>query len=71
MRTCIDCEAEFENKKSKKGKINQCDDCSEADKTHRYIGYNDGQLNKMSSTGIYRGNDPHAKKLLLKKRGLC
>lgn len=67
MRICKDCEIEFVEKKSKKGKFNQCDDCSQEDETHRYIGYNTGELNKMSCTGIYRGTSKTVISQLLKK----
>lgn len=67
MRVCIDCGAEYERKNTKKGRINQCDHCSDSDETVRYIGYNDGTLNKMSHISVYRGNDPNVKKLLLRK----
>lgn len=66
-KICIDCEDEFSIKYSKKGKSNQCDDCSREDSTHRYIGYNDGSLNKSTHISVYRGKDKNTLKILLKK----
>ena len=65
MRICKDCKEEFENKRTKKGTINQCDECSENDTTNRYIGYNDGSLNKAQNISVYRGESEVVKKRLL------
>lgn len=67
-RTCIDCSIEFSEKKSQKGKINQCDDCSEELDDPRYLGFNDGSLNKSTSIGIYRGTDPKARKMIMNQK---
>ncbi len=64
-KICTDCQEEFEIKKSKKGRITQCDDCSENDDTVRCIGYNDGSLNKAQHISVYKGNNPAVKKALL------
>lgn len=65
MKICIDCKEEFENKKLKKGRINQCDDCSKTDETNRVIGYNDGTLNKAQNISVYKGKSERVKKQLL------
>jgi hypothetical protein len=60
---CNKCGDEFKNKMIKKGKINECDDCSkESEDVPPYLGFNDGQLNKMSNIAIYKGNDPITRK---------
>jgi len=68
-KICRDCGDEFKIKISKKGFINQCDDCSESDKTQRFIGYNDGSLNKSTNISLYKGGDPEIIKKLNKKMG--
>lgn len=65
---CIDCNEEFLKKTSQKGKINQCDDCSESLTDDRYLGFNDGSLNKSTSISIYRGNDPETKRKISNPR---
>lgn len=65
---CRDCEIEFNSKKSKKGLINQCDECSEMDQTIRTIGFNSGELNKAQSLGLYKGGDKKTIKKLLGHR---
>jgi hypothetical protein len=65
---CTDCGIDFNKKRSKKGKINQCDDCSQEDKTVRSIGYNDGSLNKAQSIAVYKGADERIRKQLLGHR---
>jgi hypothetical protein len=67
-RTCKDCGIEFDKKKSKKGLYIQCDECSENDDTVRYVGFNDGTLNKSVHTSIYRGTDKNVIKHILKKQ---
>jgi hypothetical protein len=62
MKKCIDCDIEFSKKMSSKGTINQCDDCSESLEDERYLGFNDGSLNKSTSIGIYRGTDKTVRK---------
>jgi hypothetical protein len=63
---CRDCQEEFEKKKNeKRGFANQCDDCSSGDETNRYVGYNDGTLNKSQNISVYRGTSAHVKKTLL------
>lgn len=60
---CKNCGEEFFKKNTKKGRINQCDDCSEkSGDIAPYLGFNDGQLNKMSNIAIYKGNDPMVRK---------
>lgn len=62
---CIDCNEEFLKKTIKKGKINQCNDCSkEADDIPRFLGFNDGTMNKMTNIAIYRGNDKQSRKMI-------
>lgn len=68
IRTCKDCGEEFSFKKSKKGLISQCDDCSESDTTVRAIGYNDGSLNKSQNISVYKGDNPRVIKQLLGHR---
>lgn len=68
MKICRDCEIEFETKTTKKGFSYQCDDCSESDQTKRFIGFNDGSLNKSTSISIYKGDDPEVIKMLSKKQ---
>lgn len=65
MKVCIDCSEEFEYKRTKKGKINQCTECSESDETNRVIGYNDGSLNKSQNISVYKGTSKEVKKRLL------
>ncbi len=67
-RICKDCHISFAKKQSKKGFFNQCDECSDADSTHRYIGYNDGSLNKSTHISVYRGKDKNVLKALKKKQ---
>jgi hypothetical protein len=68
MKTCTDCGGDFEKKTTKRGRVNQCDDCSASDSTKRYVGYNDGTLNKSTNISVYRGSDPNVLKALLKKQ---
>ena len=68
-RNCRDCGDEITAKKNpKKGFADQCDDCSTGDQTERFIGYNDGTLNKAQHIAVYRGSDPKTKKRLLGHR---
>jgi hypothetical protein len=68
MRECIDCGIFFDFKKSKKGKINQCDDCSENLDDERYLGFNDGTLNKSTNISVYRGTDPLVRKKIANQK---
>ncbi len=55
---CRDCLIEFREKRSKRGFSDQCDDCSkEQDEPQKYLGFNDGTLNKSTNTSIYRGSN--------------
>lgn len=58
---CRDCGIEFTDKKSKRGFKNQCDDCSESDKTLRALGFNDGSVNKGVAIQVYIGSDPRVR----------
>lgn len=61
--TCRDCGEIFYEKKQKNGFYNQCDICSlEQEDEEKYLGYNDGSLNKSTHISIYRGNDPDTRK---------
>lgn len=64
QRICKDCEIEFTEKRTKKGTIDQCDECSRDDETVRAIGYNDGSLNKAQHISVYKGGDPKVIKTL-------
>jgi len=55
---CRDCQIEFNEKKTKRGFKDQCDDCSQSDETPRALGFNDGSVNKGVSIAVYMGNDP-------------
>lgn len=58
MKTCRTCREEFAIKKIKRGFADQCDDCSEEqDEPDRYLGFNDGSLNKSTNTAIYKGSN--------------
>jgi hypothetical protein len=59
MIICRDCGVEFKEKKERKGFYNQCDDCS--DDIPRYLGFNDGSLNKSVNISVYRGQDPNTR----------
>ena len=63
---CQDCDIEFDpkKKKSKKGKITQCDECSAEDSTIRAIGYNDGSLNKSQNIAVFHGASEAVRKRL-------
>lgn len=63
-KICRDCGIEFSKKFSRKGLINQCDDCSEGDTTIRAIGYNDGSLNKSQNIAVFHGATPEIRKRL-------
>lgn len=65
MRECKDCGDQFEKKRLKKGRIDQCDECSSNDSTIRAIGYNDGTLNKSQNIAVYRGSSEKVRKTLL------
>lgn len=65
---CRDCGDHFTKKNSNKGKINQCDDCSETDDTIIFLGFNDGSLNKSSNISIYKGDDPITRKKISNQR---
>lgn len=69
-RICKDCECEFSHKESDKGFFNQCDDCSQSDSTQKYLGYNDGSLNKSTNTSIYRGTDKKVRHKLSHQRNI-
>lgn len=60
---CKDCGEDFERKKLKRGFANQCDDCAiQTEEPEKYLGYNDGSLNKSTNTSIYRGTDKQVRK---------
>lgn len=61
-RTCRDCGIEFSKKFTNKGRIDQCDDCSQDDTTIRAIGYNDGALNKSQNIAVLHGATPEMRK---------
>lgn len=65
---CRDCQNEFKEKKIKKGYSNRCDDCSlDFDDQPKYLGYNDGSLNKSTHTSIYRGDSIEIRKKISKQ----
>lgn len=70
MKICIDCGDEFnpKEKKSDRGLITQCDDCSQHDDTVRVLGFNDGSLNKSVSISLYKGDDPRVRKSIQTQR---
>lgn len=60
---CKNCGDEFIKKFKKIGKINECDECSQKKgDVAPYLGFNDGQLNKMSNIAIYKGDNPEVRK---------
>ena len=66
---CRDCDEFFSIKKSKKGYANQCDSCSEEQEDEpKYLGYNDGSLNKSTNISVYRGNDSLVRKSIQKQK---
>ena len=66
---CRDCDIEFNLKKIKKGFRNQCDDCSiEQDEPPRFLGFNDGTLNKSTSISIYKGDNEIIRKKISKQK---
>lgn len=65
FRICTDCEGEFSQKFSRKGRIDQCDDCSKDDSTIRAIGYNDGALNKSQNIAVFHGATEKVRKRLM------
>lgn len=68
MNICIICNEEFEVKKIKKGKINECDDCTQNIDDIKYLGFNDGTLNKASNISVYRGTDAKTRKMISNQR---
>lgn len=66
---CRDCAMEFKEKKSKRGFFNQCDDCSEEQhEQEKYLGFNDGSLNKSTNTSIYRGDSKEVRSKIANQR---
>jgi hypothetical protein len=60
---CRDCEEEIIRKRIKRGFADQCDECAlEAEEVAKYLGFNDGSLNKSTNTSIYRGDDENVRK---------
>lgn len=56
---CRDCGDSFTKRRFAGGYANQCDDCArETTDTPKYLGFNDGSLNKSTNIAVYRGNDP-------------
>lgn len=69
MMQCRDCGEEFYERKSKRGFANQCDDCAlEQPEEARYLGFNDGSLNKSTNISVYRGDDPLVRKSIQKQK---
>jgi hypothetical protein len=66
---CRDCEIEFIKKKSKRGFADQCDDCAQyEDEPEKYLGFNDGSLNKSTNISIYKGDDPEVRDKIANQR---
>lgn len=60
---CRDCEDEFDKKTLDIGFRDQCDDCSrDFEDEPKYLGFNDGTLNKSTNISIYRGDDENIRK---------
>jgi hypothetical protein len=56
---CKDCDEEIKKREKKGGYANQCDACAlEVEDEPKYLGFNDGSLNKSTNISVYRGNDP-------------
>ena len=54
---CRDCGERFK-KRLKRGFANQCDDCAlDQEEPEKYLGFNDGALNKATNIAVYRGSD--------------
>lgn len=62
-RTCRDCGELIGERRTARGYADQCDPCAqETDEPQRYLGFNDGSLNKSTSIAVYRGDDPEVRK---------
>lgn len=65
---CRDCDETF-IKRTKRGFADQCDICArEADEPAKYLGFNDGSLNKSTNTSIYRGDDSEVRRRIANQR---
>jgi len=59
---CRDCGDEFTSKRARRGFGDQCDACSiEQEEPEKYLGFNDGSLNKSTNISVYRGTDPEVR----------
>lgn len=66
---CRDCAIEFSKRSTKAGYANQCDDCaSQEPDEEKYLGFNDGSLNKSTNISVYRGSDPLVRKSIQKQK---
>jgi hypothetical protein len=70
---CRDCGIEFRLKKIKRGFFDQCDLCSsDQEEPLKYLGYNDGSLNKSTHISVYKGNSSEVrKKISNQKARVC
>lgn len=69
MKICQRCEIEFDPKRKKSGLIIYCQDCSdEIGDIDKFLGFNDGTLNKSTNISLYRGNDPLVRKKISNQR---
>jgi len=60
---CRDCDDEFNKKILDTGFKDQCDDCTRNFQDEpKYLGFNDGTLNKSTHISIYRGTDEKIRK---------
>ncbi len=69
-KNCRDCGLEFSRKSIRKGFADQCDTCSEEnqDEPERYLGFNDGSLNKSTNISLYRGTDKTVREKIANQR---
>lgn len=69
MIICRDCGAAFNSKKHRRGYRDQCDRCAiEQEEPAKYLGFNDGSLNKSTFIAIYRGADEEIRQRISKQK---
>lgn len=69
-KNCRDCGIDFRIKSIKKGFADQCDICSEENENEpmRYLGFNDGSLNKSTNISFYRGTDKTVRERIMNQK---
>jgi hypothetical protein len=69
MRNCQRCHNDFNPNEKTSGLIIHCQDCSdELGDIPKYLGFNDGSLNKSTNTSIYRGDSQEVRKKISNQR---